>query len=45
MLYKIIIKKQRGKKCNPTIIHGRPIRCLNIIKIRVIKKILLKIVV
>ena len=45
MLYKKIIKKKNGKKCNPTIIHERPIRYLNIIKICVIKKILLKIVV
>ena len=33
------------KNCNPTIIHERPIRCLNIIKICVSKKILLKIIV
>ena len=42
MLYKKIIKKKKGKKCNPTIIHERPIRYLNIIKICISKKILLK---
>ena len=44
MLSKKIIKK-KGKKCNPTIIHERPIRYLNIIKICVSKKLLLKIIV